>query len=386
MKVLLVSSNSSGTGGGEYYLVYLAAGLVQLGHEVHALLSQHPYMTGWASKLQKAGAVVHHLPLAAHLDRPLRFIQAQFDFAQQQRIRQFCIALKPDIIHTNHQYDEDGLDLPLAVQDVAPHVATIHLPMCATKHERPLGIWRGQLLRTWYRQHPYPKIFVSHQAEQEFTAYYSGSGASFAIPNGVWSATTPLPAQARSHYRQPFTIGFAGRLNFQKDPLMLAKTWVLVNQQLPECQLLIAGDGEMRAEVEAYLQTHAPGRPWQILGWIEDPKQLQAAYAQMDLLVMTSLFEAAPLVLAETSVLGIPIIALRIPQFLEFQSQVPTLQMVADRSPNALARAIIQEYHQEQLLKAANPETLKRIRDYFSLSRMAQLTTEAYHDTIANFH
>lgn len=387
MKVLLISSNSSGTGGGEYYLVYLAVGLVQLGHEVHALLSEHPYMAGWASKLQQVGAIVHHLPLAAHLDRPLRFVQAQFDFAQQRRIRRFCIALKPDIIHTNHQYDEDGLDLPLAVQDIAPHVATIHLPMCATKHERPLGIWRGRWLRTWYRQHPYPKIFVSHQAEQEFTTYYPGSGASFAIPNGVLSAATSLPTHARSHYQQPFTLGFAGRLNFQKDPLLLAKTWVLVNQQLPECQLLIAGDGEMRAEVEDYLQTHAPGRSWQILGWIDNPTHLQEFYAQLDLLILTSCFESAvPLVLMEAAVLGIPSIAFSIPQYLEFQLQVPIMQLVSERNPDALAQAILQEYRQEQLLKAATPDALERIRDYFSLSRMARLTIAAYHDTIANFH
>jgi glycosyltransferase involved in cell wall biosynthesis len=326
MKVLLISSNFSGTGGGEYYLIYLADSLVKLGHEVHALLSKHSYMAGWASKLQKAGAVVHHLPLAAHLDRPLRFIQAQFDFAQQQRIRKFCKALKPDIIHTNHQYDEDGLDLPLAVEGVAPHVATIHLPMCATKHQRPLGVWRGRFLRKWYRQHPYPKIFVSHHAEQEFTAYYPGSGPSFAIPNGVLSDITELPARLRSHYQQPFTLGFAGRLNFQKDPLLLAKTWVLVNQQLPECQLLIAGDGEMRAEGEAYLQTHAPDRPWQILGWIDDPSHLQKFYAQLDILILTSHFESAvPLVLMEAAVLGIPSIAISIPQYLEFQLQVPIM-------------------------------------------------------------
>lgn len=387
MRVLLISSNSSGTGGGEYYLVYLATGLIQLGHEVYALLSEHPYMTGWASKLQQVGANVHHLPLAAHLDRPLRFVQAQFDFAQQRRIRQFCLELKPEIIHTNHQYDEDGLELPLAVQNTAPHVATIHLPMCATKHKRPLGKWRGQLLRNWYRQHPYPKIFVSHTAEQEFVAYYPDSGLSFAIPNGVLSATTPLSARPYSHYHQPFTLGFAGRLNYQKDPLLLVKTWVLVNQQLPECQLLIAGDGEMRAEVEDYLQTHAPARPWQILGWIDNPSYLQEFYAQLDILILTSYFESAvPLVLMEAAVLGIPSIALSIPQYLEFQSRVPIMQLVSERNPDMLAQAILQEYRQEQLLRAATPDAIERIRDYFSLNRMARLTIEAYHDTIANFH
>lgn len=386
MKILLISSNSSGTGGGEYYLVYLASALIQFGHEVHALISKHDYMMIWADKLIAAGAKVHRLPLSAHLDRPLRFIQAQLDRPQQDRIRQLCLALNPDIIHTNHQYDEDGLDLPLAVAGVAPHIATIHLPMCATKHQRPLGRWRGQFLRNWYQRHPYAKIFVSAHAKQEFTSYYPNTGTSFAIQNGLWSGTLAPSVQSRSGYQSPFTLGFVGRLNFQKDPMLLAKTWVLVNQQLPECQLLIAGDGEMRSQLEAYLSAEAPERAWKILGWIKDPKELNAIYAQIDVLVMTSLFEAAPLVLVEASTLGIPIIATEIPQLVEFQAQIPLLHFVAERNPSAIAHAILDEYHQQQLLKAATPQALQQIREYFSLNRMAQSTIEAYHDTIRNAH
>jgi glycosyltransferase involved in cell wall biosynthesis len=379
MKILLISSNSSGTGGGEYYLVYLAIGFIHLGHEVHALLSQHPYMTVWADKLKQAGAIVHHLPLAAHLDRPFRFLQAQWDFPQQQRIREFCRTLQPDIVHTNHQYDEDGLDLPLAVHGIIPHISTIHLPMCATKHDRPLGTWRGRWLRRWYRRHPYAKIFVSQQAQQEFTSYYPASGLSFAIPNGVPQDQSGMPDRP-SHYRKPFTLGFAGRLNAQKDPLCLAQTWAIVQQQIPHCRLLIAGDGEMRPEMENYLNTQTG--EWKILGWIKDANELQKFYDQIDLLILTSHFESAvPLALMEAVVRGIPAVVLSIPQYLEFQSQVPMMQLVHDRHPQALATAIAQEYQQEHLLKSITSDNLAQVRRHFSLTRMAQATLEAYNAT-----
>jgi glycosyltransferase involved in cell wall biosynthesis len=343
-------------------------------------------MTGWSNQFKQVGVFVHHLPLTAHLSRPLRFIQAQFDFAQQQRIRHFCRTLGPDIIHTNHQYDEDGLDLPLAVKEVAPHIATIHLPMCATKHQRPLGRWRGRWLRSWYRQNPFPKIFVSYQAEQEFNNYYPNCGSTFAIPNGVWRETKSSPMGKKLHYQNPFTLGFVGRLNCQKDPLLLAKTWIIVNHKLPDCRLLIVGEGEMRSELETYLQTHAPSGFWQILGWLDDPNHVQKFYAQLDLLILTSHFESAvPLVLMEAAVTGIPSIALSIPEYLEFQLHVPIMQLVTERNPQTLARAIIQEYHQQQLIKALTPQTLESIRNYFSISRMANLTIEAYNDAIANF-
>jgi glycosyltransferase involved in cell wall biosynthesis len=379
MKILLISSNSSGTGGGEYYLVYLAIGFIHLGHEVHVLLSNHSYMTVWVDKLKQAGAIVHHLPLAAHLDRPFRFLQAQLDLPQQQRIRDFCRLLKPDIVHTNHQYDEDGLDLPLAVRGMIPHIATIHLPMCATKHDRPLGIWRGRWLRRWYRRHPYAKIFVSQQAQQEFTSYYPASGLSFAIPNGV--PQHQIEAHSRpSHYQKPFTLGFAGRLNAQKDPLLLAQTWAIVQQQIPHCRLLIAGDGEMRPELESYLNSQVGD--WKILGWIKDADELQKFYDQIDLLILTSHFESAvPLALMEAVVRGIPALVLSIPQYLEFQTQVPMMQLVQERYPQALATAIAQEYQQQYLLKSITSASLSQVRSYFSLTRMAQATLEAYNAT-----
>jgi glycosyltransferase involved in cell wall biosynthesis len=382
MKILLISSNSSGTGGGESYLVYLAIGLIHLGHEVHVLLSKHPYMTVWTDKLHQAGAIVHHLSLSAHLDRPLRFLQAQWDIPQQQRIRAFCRALQPDVVHTNHQYDEDGLDLPLAVHGTVPHLATIHLPMCATKHDRPLGRWRGRWLRRWYRRHPYPKIFVSQQAQQEFTSYYPASGLSFAIPNGV--PQDLILSNRPAHYQKPFTLGFAGRLNAQKDPLFLAQTWAIVQQSIPHCRLLIAGDGEMRPELESALNTQ--NGDWKILGWIKDTTELQKFYQQIDLLILTSHFESAvPLALMEAVVLGIPAIVLSIPQYLEFRSQVPMMQQVQERHPQALATAIVQEYQQEKLLKSITPASLAQVRSYFSLTRMAQATLEAYDATQRSF-
>lgn len=376
MKILLISSNSSGTGGGEYYLVYLATGLVQEGHTVHTLLSEHPYMLGWADKLRAAGAIVHHLPLAAHLDRPLRFLQAQIDFRQQRLIRHFCEKLQPDIIHTNHQYDEDGLDLPLAVEGVTSHVATIHLPMCATKHQRPLGWLRGKWLRRWYRRYAYPKIFVSCHAAKEFTSYYPDSGPTYAIPNGV----VATPAPPRSRYGQPLTLGFVGRLNYQKDPLLIAQTWVQVRKQLPHCRLLLAGDGELRSTVEDYLYHHAPGGDWQILGWVDN---LETVYPQIDLLLLTSHFESAvPLVFMEAAMRGIPSVALAIPQYQEFHGQVPLLRTVAERNPVALAEVICQEYEQPQLLLAST--ALAEIQSTFSLERMAQKTLETYHEILTH--
>jgi glycosyltransferase involved in cell wall biosynthesis len=256
--------------------------------------------------------------------------------------------------------------------------------MCANKDKRPLGSLRGGMLRNWYQRFAYPKIFVSEQARGEFTHYYPDSGSSYAIPNGVIHGQVASPERWRDGYGTDFTVGFSGRLNFQKDPLLLAQAWLLVRQSLPQCRLVIAGDGEMRPAVESLLRANAPEGGWEILGWLEDPAQLQAAYTRFDLMILASLFESAvPLVLMETATQGIPTVALSIPQYQEFRSLLPMMELVEGRSPQLLAEAIVREYHQQRLLKAVTPTVLTTIRDYFSVSRMARLTIEAYQDAIA---
>ena len=109
-RFLLISSNSSGRGGGERYLVYLSMGLRDLGYDVHVLLSQSTYMDGWADKFQNEGVAVHRKNLKGLRERPFRFIQAIFDKSQIDAVAALCYELKPNAILVNQQYDEDGLD------------------------------------------------------------------------------------------------------------------------------------------------------------------------------------------------------------------------------------------------------------------------------------
>ena len=109
-RLLLISSNSSGRGGGERYLVYLAQGLRLLNCEVHVLLSTATYMDDWAKKLTLEGAEVHRRNLLGLCSRPLRFVQSITDKKQHSKIAEVCKAVAPDAIIANQQYDEDGLD------------------------------------------------------------------------------------------------------------------------------------------------------------------------------------------------------------------------------------------------------------------------------------
>src|SRR3989442_1695544 len=58
MKILLVSSGSGSRGGGEIFLVYLAQGLADRGHEVVVWMPSHPRMDELADKCSRFGRVI----------------------------------------------------------------------------------------------------------------------------------------------------------------------------------------------------------------------------------------------------------------------------------------------------------------------------------------
>src|SRR5207245_314234 len=123
----------------------------------------------------RAGGRLHRLAVMALRERPLRFVQSTTDRAQRQRIAMFCGRIRPDAIIVNQQYDEDGLDYIAGALDaaVAPVGGLIHMPMTLHKEHRPLGRWRGLLLRKWYRAHEYLPIFTSRGSRREFENYYA---------------------------------------------------------------------------------------------------------------------------------------------------------------------------------------------------------------------
>ena len=141
MKVLLVSSSSGSTGGGEIYLLRLALGLSRLGHRVYTLCSTAPVMDKLAEDLSQFGEV-RRLELLNSYRRPTRSLGAALDFEQQRRLSRAFQEISPDVVHINQQVAEDGLDLILAARRSGiPFLSTIHITHSADE----LGARFGKL-------------------------------------------------------------------------------------------------------------------------------------------------------------------------------------------------------------------------------------------------
>lgn len=99
-----------------------------------------------------------------------------------------------------------------------------------------------------------------------------------------------------------------GRLCAEKAQLLLIEAAATVAREGVEFELVLAGDGEMRPQIEAAIARHNLGHKVRVTGWITGEQvrhEIQAAKA----LVLPSFMEGLPVVIMEAMALRRPVLA-----------------------------------------------------------------------------
>jgi glycosyltransferase involved in cell wall biosynthesis len=136
------------------------------------------------------------------------------------------------------------------------------------------------------------------------------SGIDFARFQSTGSATgTDLRDKVRTalglSLEAPVVVTVAC-LKPQKAPTDIVAVAGRVLRKQPETRFLIAGDGELRPQLEAMIRTEGLERRVILLGWRRDiPHLLQAA----DLFLLTSRWEGLPRAILEARLAGLPVVA-----------------------------------------------------------------------------
>ena len=178
------------------------------------------------------------------------------------------------------------------------------------------------------------------------------------IPPGV------IPPQPTGR-AEPGTVAFVGRLVRVKrlDRLIDAA------RLLPEVHFLVAGDGPMRAE----LQAGAP-RNVEFLGWVQD---VGAVYGRAELVVLCSDNEAMPLALIEGAMCGLPGVTTHVGSASEVVQDGRT-GLVCGSAPDELAAAIQEMLRDPERRTAAGRAAKKAAEECFSVSAMCAAHAVAY--------
>ncbi len=161
-----------------------------------------------------------------------------------------------------------------------------------------------------------------------------------------------------------------GRLTQQKDFPNLLRAFAKARQTRP-LKLMILGEGELRSELEALIQTLNLQDDVSLPGFVSNPF---AYVARSDLFVLSSLFEGLPTVLIEAMAVGTPVVATDCPsgphEILQAGHYGPLVKM---SSVDELAAAILLRLDQPR-----NAEALKQRANTYSIEASVNAYTRLF--------
>jgi glycosyltransferase involved in cell wall biosynthesis len=150
---------------------------------------------------------------------------------------------------------------------------------------------------------------------------------------------------------------FAGRLDPQKDPLLLLRAFDDYARRgaAQPAHLLLVGDGHLRADCEKLAAELGIANRTHFLGvW---PRERLADLLRVsDAFVLASAFEAAPFVVFEALASGVPVVSTAVGEVPSLVHHEQTGWIAADRTPAALADGIKWALEQPRAEIAAKAE------------------------------
>jgi len=178
----------------------------------------------------------------------------------------------------------------------------------------------------------------------------------------------PLESEARDRSRRELAtqlgkdpetrfVLFAGRLHPQKDPLLLIQAFAALNE--PHIHLLIAGDGELKSEIEAEIARLELSEQVTLLGALKQA-ELAQLHSCCHALVLTSAYEGLPFVVLEALACGTPVVTTasgETPNLLAADSGVICQERTGASIANALRQVVLhpEDYPVASCVRTAQP-------------------------------
>jgi glycosyltransferase involved in cell wall biosynthesis len=101
-------------------------------------------------------------------------------------------------------------------------------------------------------------------------------------------------------------VGMVSNFKAQKAPVDFIEVAARVLKHAGTAHFVMAGDGELRPEVEARIRQYGIGGNVTLLGWQTDMPEV---YRNLDVVVLTSLWEGLPCVFSEAMASALPVVA-----------------------------------------------------------------------------
>lgn len=272
------------------------------------------------------------------------------------------------ILHTEnisliHAHMFHSLLFSLISKVVRPDLPIVFTSHCATGFS-----WlRRTIIRMTRAMRVADIIFVAGQHPE------MNAANTVVIPNGVPVDPAKVIVAKEESARRVFL--FVGRLEPQKNPIALVQKFAAMRQK--NCELWIAGDGDMRCDVECEIDKLGIKDRVRMLGVRNDVSQL---LVQADCFVMSSGWEGLPMAVLEAGAIGLPVVATPVgalPTVLEgdcgYLVEISQLQCALDDVVNDYAEA-----------SRRGKRLQEKVINYYSLEHMARAHADLYRCILSN--
>ncbi len=253
------------------------------------------------------------------------------DIGVHGRLYQTFRRLRPAIVHTRNL---------ATVEAVAPAAAALVPYRVHGEHGRDMQDPDGTRRRyRWLRRALSPLVDRFVAVSRELESYLvSDVGAPPAkvvrIANGVDVARF-RPADGRGE--GPVVIGSITRMQEVKDPLTLARAFVLMRKRGVSARLVLVGDGALLGDVQQVVREADASRHVTFAGSREDVPELLQSF---DVFALSSRVEGISNTILEAMATGLPVVATEVGGNEELVEDGVTGTLVPPRDPEALAAAL----------------------------------------------
>jgi len=200
-----------------------------------------------------------------------------------------------------------------------------------------------------------------------------------AIPNGVDVARCDLPlCRPPEEWGIPEdapVVGVIGRIDAQKDPLLLLEAAATVIERVPGALFVFAGQGPMLATCRARARELGIERHLRWIGWVADVRPL---LARMDLLALASRWEGMPNVALEAMACRKPVVATRIGGTDEVVVDGETGLLTTPGNAAEMADAIVRILSNRALAAEMGRQGRARVEQHFTVENMIRANQGLY--------
>jgi glycosyltransferase involved in cell wall biosynthesis len=362
MKVLYWAENFwPGIGGVETFSQQLIRAMQARGHTFTVVTSGQSSVDGQPEIM--ADVPVWRFPFAVALDRrDLRQI-----LTSSNQLNHLLHSVQPDLIHLNTIGPSAFFYLrnPTAIQ--TPTLLTLHMPLSTVSQPGSLA---SQVLHT-----------VTHLVAISRAILQAASlaGPSIAARASlIYNALETPPLEPTSLPFTPPVLLCAGRLTEQKGFNVAIDAFNHVLTRYPTATLLIAGNGELKADLEHQAIRLGLGERVRFLGRVSH-QEIYRLLNQATMMLIPSRYEPFGLVALEAAQMARPVVASRVDGLAEVVVHEETGLLVEPDQSDQLASAILSLLENPTISQRYGRQAQQRAKRLYSFNQFVDAYDALYH-------